>query len=320
MAPIDRTLLDRYMQGACSPEEEALVHRWLDEEDLEDYPEVWEEPRYARHGQRALRRLARSTTELHVASAGGARPWTRLGRVAAAAALVGGLTLAAYFSFLYSGFRKVYQTAFGEIRSISLEDGTTVTLNACSVLKIDKDFNRQAREVYLQGEGYFKIGQQAGKPFVVHADKLSVTALGTAFDVTAFPDEPEIAVSLREGSVLVEPLAATHERRRVVLTPGEEVVFSRKTTAMEVKSYNAKERVSWQRQIIYFENADIREVLNKLSRFYGVTFDTERLKPRKWRLTGEYRNETLRDVLESLCFNYNLKYMMEGQHVILYEQ
>ena len=36
MAPIDRTLLDRYMQGACSPEEEALVHRWLDEEDLED--------------------------------------------------------------------------------------------------------------------------------------------------------------------------------------------------------------------------------------------------------------------------------------------
>jgi ferric-dicitrate binding protein FerR (iron transport regulator) len=147
-----------------------------------------------------------------------------------------------------------------------------------------------------------------------------VTVLGTSFDVSAFSDDPKVAVSLKEGKVLVE--AEDHgenKQQNALLTPGEQAIFTKSTANLNVSSLNPKASFGWQNQDIFFENADIDEVLRKLQRYYGVTFDTGLLKQRHWQLTGEYKNETLAEVLESLSFNYNLKYKIEGSRVILYE-
>ncbi|MGH7239667.1 MAG: FecR family protein, partial [Candidatus Saccharimonadales bacterium] len=167
---------------------------------------------------------------------------------------------------------------------------------------------------------YFQVKHQADKEFIVHAGKISVTVLGTSFDVSAFSDDPKVAVSLKEGKVLVE--AGEHgenKQQNALLEPGEQAIFTKSTAILNVDNLNPKVSFGWETQDIFFENADIDEVLRKLQRYYGVTFDTGLLKKRHWHLTGEYKNETLAEVLESLSFNYNLKYRIEGRRVVLYE-
>jgi ferric-dicitrate binding protein FerR (iron transport regulator) len=130
-----------------------------------------------------------------------------------------------------------------------------------------------------------------------------------------------VAVSLKEGKVLVE--AGEHganKQQNALLKPGEQAIFTKSTASLNVSNLNPKLSFGWETQDIVFENADIDEVLRKLQRYYGVTFDTGLLKQRHWQLTGEYKNETLAEVLESLSFNYNLKYTIEGNRVVLYER
>jgi ferric-dicitrate binding protein FerR (iron transport regulator) len=315
MAPIDRALLEKYFSGECTPEEESLVYRWLDENDLDEYPDVhgeWKHNRKLKKGWEQLSRLDEGLSALPAPGssyASSGRWW-----IAAAMLIILLGSSLVYFNY-FRGYEKEYTTSFGEVRSFRLADGTTVTLNACSVLKIRRGFGTKHRDVQLQGEACFDIHGQQGKAFTVHTGKLAVTALGTAFNVTAFEDDPQIIVSLENGKVRVDKGNAPG----VVLTPGEEVVYTRKGGRIEKGKFNYRKRFAWKQMIIYFDNANVDEVFAKLERFYGVQFDISQLKSRQWRLTGEYSNPALQEVLESLSFNYDFKYSIEGGKIILAE-
>lgn len=318
MSPIDKALLERYMNGECTPEEEDLVHCWLDENDAGEYPEVHSVKKYDRKIRSGWRRLAGQLAEYRIV------PMRRRAVVIRRAAAVAASGLIVAVSSLYTCYRmdvfrykQEYQTASGEIKRIHLDDGTAVTLNARSTLKVERGFNEADRKVTLEGEAYFQVKQDAARPFIVNSGKLSVTVLGTSFDVSAFSKEPEMKVSLKEGKVLIT--APSQEKaEQMILSPGDEAVFNQDTRELSLTKLNPREIYSWQVQVIYFENAGMQEVTGKLERFYGVTFDTHLLRPARWQLNGEYRNQTLREVLESLAFNYNLKFSIEGNKVILY--
>lgn len=316
MLPVNKELLDKYIQGQCTPEEEGQVLQWLDNNDIEDYQDVHTDKKYNRKESAGWQQLVKHFDELQPATGRknffGKWMWT------AAAAIAVLIVISVYFGqsrlFHYS---TKYQTTYGEIKRINLADGTTVTLNAQSVLKVRKDFNGKNRSVYLSGEAYFKVTHKADKPFTVNTDKLSVTALGTSFDVSAFSDDPEIKVSLKEGKVLVKT-TARKKRQKVTLMPGESAIYKRNSMLLQTKKFNPKIQLAWQQQIISFENAGMQEVVRKIERFYGVTIDTHLMKPRQWHLTGEYKNQTLQGVLESLSFNYKIQYKIEEDKVVLY--
>lgn len=111
------------------------------------------------------------------------RPWRWAASVAAVLALVVGL--------LWWQQRRVeYATGYGETQQVILPDGSSVTLNANSMLTYAAS---QPRELWLQGEAYFSVQrmehhreqQEYGKQFVVHTDQLDVEVLGTAFNVNS---------------------------------------------------------------------------------------------------------------------------------------
>jgi ferric-dicitrate binding protein FerR (iron transport regulator) len=265
--------------------------------------------------QKGWKQLSRLDEGLRALPAPGSTNASR-GRWWAAAAMLfvllgAGLVYLHYFR----GYEKEYATSYGEVRSFRLADGTTVTLNACSVLKVGRGFGRQHRDVQLQGEACFDIHGQPGKAFTVHTGQLAVTALGTAFNVTAFAGEQQIIVSLANGKVRVNK----EDGPGMILAPGEEAVYTTKDGHIQKDKFNFRKRFAWRQMVIYFDNANIDEVLTKLRRFYGVQFDISQLKSRQWRLTGEYSNPALQEVLESLSFNYDFKYRMEGSKIILSE-
>lgn len=319
MEPIDKDLLAKYARGECNDQEEALVHQWLDCNDADKYPDVYTDKKYIRKMRSGWNQLAGRFEELRATE-----PNKRIllkNRIWAIAATIAILTGVSVFLYQYFSsawdYKIKYQTTYGEIKQISLEDGTTVTLNACSSLEVAKNYNNKNREVYLQGQAYFQVKHQARAPFIVHTKKLSVTALGTSFDVSAFNNDPDISVSLKEGKVLVKA-KVRNKTEDVILAPGEGVIYKRKTDALQTERFNPKVQLAWKQQIISFEDADMQEVVRKLERFYGVKINTRGLNPRHWQLTGEYQNQILQDVLKSLSFNYGLKYKIDGKEVILY--
>lgn len=101
---------------------------------------------------------------------------------------------------------------------IVLEDGSKVWINAGSVLKYPACFGDTIREIYLEGEAYFEIEKNA-RPFVVHSRLGDVRVLGTAFGITAYPEE-KMLTTLVNGKVVFEQ----PRREPLAITPGEQIV------------------------------------------------------------------------------------------------
>ncbi len=98
----------------------------------------------------------------------------------------------------YSAVKRGHDTATAEHTltvprrgeySIALGDGTVVWLNASSTLRFPVPFREEERRVKLIGEGYFQVANNPSRPFVVELDSVEVRALGTEFNITAYPED-----------------------------------------------------------------------------------------------------------------------------------
>lgn len=319
MPGIDRDLLEKYIHGDCSPEEEELVLHWLDESEKNDYPQVHNEKGYSRKIDKGWRQMTHHIPELNVFSR---RQFLNRKLIWAAAAFAVLIGFSAYL-FLTGkiethGYKVAYGTSYGELKQITLPDGTEVTINSESELRVKKGFDQKNRVVYLKGEAFFDVRRKSNLPFVVRTRDLSVTALGTSFDVFAFANEPEVNISLKTGKVLVK--ANTRRKQdEVFLLPGEGVTYQKNTALLTTKKFNATVQMAWQNRIIAFQNADMEQVVHQLERYFGVSINTRFLPPGHWELTGEYKDPSLTNILESLSFNYGIKYKIVEGKVILYK-
>lgn len=141
------------------------------------------------------------------------RPWRRRGVLAAGAALA-----AAAVGGLYFTMPERVRTAVGEQRIIRLEDGSRVHVNTGSSLRIA--FSGEARRVVLeQGEAFFTVTPDPGRPFIVAAGDAEIRALGTRFLVRR---EDTVHVALAEGSVAV----SLGDESRQVLEAGQALSVS----------------------------------------------------------------------------------------------
>jgi transmembrane sensor len=157
----------------------------------------------------------------------------------------------------------------GETGSIVLPDGSTAHLNSGSYILYPENFKGDTRVVYLLGEGNFQVAKNPNKPFIVRSANLSVTALGTEFDVRAYPEEDEIIATLLKGKVKVDTGSDTIN---YILSPGEQVIYNRKTSQSVLLSANINDVTAWQRGEIVFRGCTANEIFRELERRYGITF------------------------------------------------
>lgn len=128
--------------------------------------------------------------------------------VAAAAAVL--LILTGLFfsrSTLWDAISPVHQletvTAHTERRQLKLPDGTRVWLGPNSKLKYPDQFRESNRVVSLDGEAFFEVAHDAAHPFIIHSGKVNTRVLGTSFNISAYPQQAEISVTLVTGKVAV---------------------------------------------------------------------------------------------------------------------
>lgn len=155
------------------------------------------------------------------------------------------------------------QTRSGQTRTVTLADGSRVTLNANSQLRLQPDgWGRFSREVWLSGEAFFEIEKTTDhRRFIVHTDQTAVEVLGTKFNVLARRRRTNVV--LLEGRVELR----TEARPALALTPGDWVqVAPLLTTRRRVRAEAFR---AWTENRLVFEAVPLADVLLTLEDRYG---------------------------------------------------
>ncbi|MGD8778397.1 MAG: FecR domain-containing protein [Ignavibacteria bacterium] len=202
-------------------------------------------------------------------------------------------------------------TDYGNIKKVVLGDGSVVTMNAASSIEIPADFGKEKRAVRLSGEAFFEVTANPNVPFIVHAGNVSATVLGTKFNVKAFPDETELAVSLVEGKVKVARNDTGHVRGEVILNPSEQIVFNDDSKNGIVSKFNRWETIGWKANILVFNNVELEKIFKVLERAYGVKFEIQNDLHKLIRISANFENESFWTVVKSLQSLTDLNYRTE---------
>ena len=212
----------------------------------------------------------------------------------------------------------VKENPYGQRSTLYLSDGTEVILNAGSSLRYCEKFSAHQRRVELTGEAFFQVTKDTLRPFEVVAHHVVTRALGTSFNIKAFPEEP-VQVSLVTGKVQVlEHDEKKAEHKGLILLPGESAISGLEDSeGLKKELFDAQQVLSWKEGVIYFQEADEKTVFTALERWYGVKIRTLNTSPSAWDYTGEAKNMSLEQFLQSLSYTMNFHYDMDGKQITI---
>ncbi len=202
----------------------------------------------------------------------------------------------------------VATTGKGEQVTISLPDGTQVTLNAESRLSYNlSNFNSDERRVAFDGEGYFRVAKNPSSPFSITAKGLKVSVLGTTFNLRARSADATAELSLEEGSVRFQSLKTGQD---VILSPNQKAILDQinGTVTVEESSYTT-DASAWRRGELVFRNVPFAEVLEEIEEIYHVSIviEMEEIDYQDDLFTGVLSRTNINEVLEVIEHSYHLK-------------
>jgi transmembrane sensor len=158
----------------------------------------------------------------------------------------------------------VYVSEVGEIRRVTLADGSVMLLNTASQASVHFDESR--REVLLRGEALFEVAKDAARPFVVRAGDVSVRAVGTVFAVRASGQRVDVTVT--EGVVEVTDAQAPDEGaiHRVTANEHALIVAQHKVKVQPIHSDQAERRLAWRDGMADFNGESLAEAIEEINR------------------------------------------------------
>lgn len=213
----------------------------------------------------------------------------------------------------------VLDTSIGELSKISLSDGTHIDLGPDS--RIRTRFTLTGRNVQLErGQAFFAVAHSALRPFVVHVDSLTVTTLGTAFDVRTGPNNTVVMVA--EGRVSVAPGTAKAARdssvepETVRAGVGQQVTFSKFAQQLRVLSIDPTGAGSWRNGTLQFVSEPLEDVVSVVNR-YSPRRVAVSPAFQQTRFTGTLSPQNIREWLSALEQIYDVKVVDQGSNGIL---
>lgn len=206
------------------------------------------------------------------------------------------------------------KTPTKEQLKVKLVDGTEVWLNASSTLRYPSRFEKDRREVHLEGEAYFKVVRDAGE-FIVETDPQIVQVLGTEFNVEAYKSSSVAKTSLITGKVNVR--GTKNKDSAISLDPGYQFITKENGGSTVQKIKSIEHTSGWRNGDIYILDESLYEALKKIERAYGVKIDVGNRKLER-RVSGVFsKNQSLETVLKTLEKISELKFNVKGESVLI---
>ena len=202
--------------------------------------------------------------------------------------------------------KKLSYTSFitenGQRSKVVLPDSSIVWLNSGTTLSYPSNFSEQNREVSLNGQAFFQVNHNDNNPFLIQANGLIVKVLGTKFDVDAYPENDKIAVVLESGKV--ELAYENIESFSYTMQPGEKATYNIADNALSLSLEDATIYSSWKDGKLIFRNESMRNVVEKLKRWYNINIEVTDAEVYSSIFSGTIQNESYEEIfryIEIVC-------------------
>jgi len=320
----DISILEAYLIGNVSPEEEKAVNLWLGQspeninilESLAgsdqagapdiDYLKVKGqllEKMGHEHEKKAQihadRPAYRSVTAVHNGRKIGI--WLKVAAVVLVMITAGLLTTISESDYTE---QITYTEITSPVRTVTdhtLPDGSRVELSANSSLKYSSLFSAENRVVHLEGEAFFDVVPDDEHSFKVYTGELFTTVLGTRFNVNNMHTLGKVEVALVEGSVEVGFVNDSGTADTIVLQPDEWVRYSEGEDQLAVQQ-GVGSKILWRDGVLEFNESTLEEVAIVLGNWYGVDVEITDSEIRNRKIVGSFKDKSLEHVLETLKF------------------
>jgi ferric-dicitrate binding protein FerR (iron transport regulator) len=337
-------LLQRYLDGNCTDEETALVEQWYELLD-DDHAVVLPEEEIRDTVQRLWPSIKDKTlplpaimpAELIVKRMPPYIKWMSV------AAVVAALAWGAWYFVIHKGafateeekYAVNLNQAFNQQASadtVYLPDKSMVILEPHARIYYPDSFAHSKREVYLEGNAFFKVTRNPARPFYVYSNNIVTQVLGTSFFVKTNQETNDVEVSVCTGKVAVyenEEQAKKNKRGQestgVILKPNQKVIYNRddhhfRTTLVDmplplVPDSHQEEQVTALN--FEFEEAPIAKVLGHLESAYHIEIVLENENLGKCLFSGDIKGQNIYDQLEIICQSVQAAYEVRGTRILV---
>jgi ferric-dicitrate binding protein FerR (iron transport regulator) len=311
--PLQKKLIEQWL---LNPQNRELYYEWLDEWENQFIQIV---PNTEEALQKSLQKIAQNEAYLTPISIEPTPNFFQPHfRWLAAAAIVLLISFGVFITRDYIFYQR-YQTAFGEIQKIQLPDGSQVSLNANSSLKVARfGFGKNTREVFLMGEASFSVKHTIdNQRFIVKTDKnFEVEVLGTEFNVYA--RQKEAKVVLNKGKVKLN-YSVGKNAKQLTMKPGDLVTFD-PIGQVKVQQIEQPQNYSaWQEHRFVFEQTPLKEVATMIQENFGVKieFRDEALSQRT--ISGAFHAENADELLQVISELLEINFNRQDNNVTFFE-
>ena len=326
-------LITRYFSGETSPEELMSLSEWIKESTenrklFEDYGKAWNLTEQSMIDQKidldaewsslsGKINFEEKRPEPKVISISASestqkrngKSWLKL-----AASLLILIASATFVYYYFGNSRMVTITADAGIREVTLPDGSVISLNQGSTLEYPKTF-RNKRIVRLEGEAFFKVAHDAGKPFIVKGNESNVEVLGTQFNVKTRNQQGNMEVVLT--SVKVSLYTDSSPSKKMILSPGDQAEVSPLKNSIIRQLNTDLNYLAWKTRKINFDDTRMDHVIATLKSVYGVELQITDPGLAECTVTASFDQQPLASVLNVITSTLDLKVQQKGSIFIL---
>jgi transmembrane sensor len=203
----------------------------------------------------------------------------------------------------------------GQKLKVFLPDGSVAILNSQSSISYVGSFDEDSRKVELIGEAFFEVMPDENRPFIVRTKNITTTVLGTSFNINAYSDEKN-TVSIATGKVKVS-LNDQNGEHYLLADAGKCIEFDSLTNNIQLITLNVDDLIAWKDGIIMFNDNTLPQIVEKLSKWYGVEFKIMGKPTENWRFSGKFQNEYLSNILESISYGRVFDYQINDKSVTI---
>ncbi len=308
-------MLVKYLLGEANTNEQLSVEKWINsapenQKYLSDFKLILEKSQLAENtDENDYDALARLHTRMERTDI---KPkqipfnyWVRVAATVLVISMVGWFT--------YSFFNPYNQTILVETTTAVLKqplsDGSIVTLNKHSKISYLRNFSGKTRTVSLQGEAFFNVEPNKSKPFIIKVNDVTVSVLGTSFNVKSRDGQTIIVVET--GTVKVSKLNDS-----IALTKGEKVSINKGDLSLKKQVNKGLLYSYYYRNELVCDHTPLRELIPILNEKFNVKIIITRPALEELLISTTFKDESLQEILNVLVKTFNLN-IEQGANQIL---
>jgi transmembrane sensor len=321
-------LLEKYLKGTCTPEEEKLVEEWYGrigaEKRAEPYNNIETRNRlWSKIRPQQVAETKRSSYFLKIAAS-------------IAFIIISGLGI--FLTYEHAGNAGQWQAVQNSTRRIEknmlsfrndknepqtypLSDGSVIILQPKGEIWFPETFNGTKREVHLKGEAFFNVRRDTSRPFLVYTGEVITKVLGTSFTIQAYDSVKQITVAVKTGKVSVQANPESKETalQEVILTPNQQVVYNRDARKVSVQLVEKPDIVLQEPTlfVMQYDGAPVTKIFEVLEENYGIPirYDSELLKGCV--LTTSMSDEGFYERIDVICKAINATYTVTDGVILI---